>query len=80
MKNSFFYLFTLLFTTFPIFFSFNADASVGDYLNKWGNYGAGDGQFDYPRGIAVDESGYVYVVDTQNNRIQVFDSAGDYLN
>lgn len=41
-------------------------------MTQWGNYGSGDGQFNYPRGVAVDSGGNVYVVDTSNHRIQVF--------
>lgn len=37
-----------------------------------GAYGIGDGQFKDPFGIAVDGSGRVYVVDVNNNRVQVF--------
>ena len=37
------------------------------------------GRFSYPTGVAVDNSGNVYVVDTGNNRIQKFDSRGVYL-
>jgi sugar lactone lactonase YvrE/preprotein translocase subunit SecG len=41
--------------------------------------GSGDGQFNRPNGIAVDGSGYVYVADSENNRIQKFDSGGGYV-
>ncbi|UCE21640.1 MAG: DUF5011 domain-containing protein, partial [Candidatus Aminicenantes bacterium] len=37
-----------------------------------GDDGSEDGQFNYPRGIAVDSDGYVYVADTSNHRIQKF--------
>ncbi|PYE61986.1 NHL repeat-containing protein, partial [Aneurinibacillus soli] len=37
------------------------------------------GEFNSPKGIAVDSSGNVYVVDTNNNRIQKFDSSGTYV-
>ena len=43
-----------------------------------GSYGWGDGQFRYPRGVAVDGAGNVYVADTYNHRVQVFDSAGTH--
>src|SRR5258706_5352179 len=33
----------------------------------------------FPGGIAVDASGFVYVSDTHNNRIQKFTSRGDYV-
>ena len=49
--------------------------------NVWGSYGTGNGQFIYPKGIAVGTSppGDVYVVDTGNNRIQKFTPTGNYI-
>src|SRR5437016_3479261 len=38
-----------------------------------------DGQLYNPSGVAVDSSGNVIVVDTENYRIQVFDSQGNFL-
>ena len=48
------------------------------FLLKWGSVGSGDGQFNYPYGCGVGndaESGasVIYVADTENHRIQVFD-------
>jgi len=45
----------------------------------WGAAGSGAGQFNYPQGIAVDFYENVYVADTGNNRIQKFDSHGNFL-
>ncbi|MGC8785845.1 MAG: 6-bladed beta-propeller, partial [Anaerolineae bacterium] len=45
----------------------------------WGGFGTGEGQFNDPKGIAVDKEGNVYVVDTRNHRVQVFDGEGRYL-
>jgi len=39
-------------------------------------YGSADGQLKYPQGVAVDSQGYVYVADTDNHRVQKFDSKG----
>ncbi|MDQ6422854.1 S-layer homology domain-containing protein [Paenibacillus sp. LHD-117] len=39
-----------------------------------------NGKFAYPVGIASDGSGNVYVADTNNNRIQKFDSSGIFVN
>ncbi|HET9710062.1 MAG TPA: 6-bladed beta-propeller [Gemmatimonadales bacterium] len=42
--------------------------------------GTGNGQFDRPADVAIDQSsGDVYVLDAGNNRVQVFDSSGNYL-
>ncbi len=39
----------------------------------------GDGQFNEPWGLAVDASGQIFVADTWNGRIQVFDGAGNFV-
>ncbi|MDE1970529.1 MAG: peptidoglycan-binding protein [Patescibacteria group bacterium] len=41
--------------------------------------GSGNGQFALPFGVAISSSSGVYVSDYSNNRIEVFDSAGNYL-
>ena len=45
----------------------------------WGAPGTGNGQFNEPAGVAVDASGSVYVADKGNNRIQKFDSNGNFI-
>jgi len=56
------------------------DAKMGSYLTKWGRQGGGEGQFNAPWGVAVDNTrGYVYVVDSANFRIQKFDQSGEFI-
>jgi uncharacterized protein (TIGR03663 family) len=45
----------------------------------WGEFGVGPGQFNHPRGVAVGPGGEVYVVDSDNHRVQVFDANGILL-
>lgn len=54
-------------------------SAEGKYLFEWGKSGSGEGEFDIPHGISLDESGNVYVADRGNERVQVFDSAGKFL-
>ncbi len=49
------------------------------FLTKWGSLGTGDRQFKYPADLAVDSSGYVYVADKDNNRIQKFGPNGTFI-
>lgn len=50
------------------------------FSHKWGSAGTGPGQFDVPEDIAIDRSlNHIYVGDSVNNRIQKFDSIGNYL-
>jgi DNA-binding beta-propeller fold protein YncE len=52
----------------------------GEVLETWGSSGSGDGQFSDPTSVAVDPTtDKVYVADPINHRIQVFDSAGNFL-
>jgi sugar lactone lactonase YvrE len=51
---------------------------AGNFLFQWGSYGTGIGQLYKPSGIAIDNSGNVFVSDTYNNRIQEFTSAGSF--
>lgn len=37
------------------------------------------GQFNFPNGVAVDGAGYIYVTDSNNGRLVVFDSAGNQV-
>jgi 6-bladed beta-propeller len=45
----------------------------------FGESGSGDGQLSEPHGVAVDSKGNVWVTDTANNRVEEFNSAGEYV-
>jgi len=51
----------------------------GESIIKWGTSGSDPGQLNAPTGIAFDKANNLYVVDSKNNRIQVFSSTGDYI-
>jgi sugar lactone lactonase YvrE len=55
---------------------FSAD---GELLRSWGSQGTGPGQFTTPHAICIDNRGRVLVADRGNNRIQVFDAEGAFL-
>jgi len=52
----------------------------GNFVTQWGSFGAGDGQFNRPAGIAINpDDKLIYVSDTVNNRIQKFDTDGNFI-
>jgi uncharacterized protein (TIGR03663 family) len=54
-------------------------ATVIAAARVFGEPGSGPGQLNEPRGLASDSRGNLYVADTKNSRIQVFDSNGQFL-
>jgi len=54
------------------------DAS-GKLVGSYGGKGTSEGLFDNPCGIAVDSSGRIFVCDTFNNRVEIFDSNNRYI-
>ena len=51
----------------------------GTLVNSWGDVGVGPGQFHLPHGIAIDNDENIIVCDRENDRLQFFDSRGNYL-
>ena len=59
---------------------FNPDGSLNGPLGAGTNVsGSGNYEFNSPMGIALDGSGNIYVADSMNSRIQVFNPRGQYL-
>jgi hypothetical protein len=80
MKNIFRLLFAslLILNLFILFSAANAEEPY-NYVTQWGGKGTNIGQFDLPSGIVADSAGNVFVADSGNNRIQVFDNNGKFL-
>lgn len=51
----------------------------GKFIKSWGQRGTRPGDFDTPHAIAIDSRGRVFVADRANNRIQIFDQDGTFL-
>ncbi len=54
-------------------------STKGEFIKAWGKRGSGPGEFDTPHGLAFDSRGRLFVADRGNNRIQIFDQDGKFL-
>ncbi len=45
---------------------------------SWGESGTGEGQFNIVHNVIVDKSGWVYIADWENHRIQIFSPKGRF--
>lgn len=52
---------------------------TGRLLAQWGGKGREPGQFEVAHGIAFDPKGLLWVMDRENQRIQVFDTDGRFV-
>jgi len=63
----------------------NGDARIlkfdktGKFIAQWGGHGKEPGKFEVAHSIAFDPQGQLWVADRENQRIQVFDTAGKYV-
>lgn len=53
--------------------------ALGNHISDFGGEGTGNGEFQFPWGVAVAASGTVYVADSKNHRVQYFDEDGGFL-
>jgi streptogramin lyase len=51
----------------------------GKFIKAWGKKGTGPGEFDTPHMLAMDSAGRLFVADRVNNRIQIFDQDGKFI-
>ncbi len=51
----------------------------GTFVKQWGGHGSAPGQFEVPHTLAFDSKGRLFVGDRANNRIQIFDQDGKFL-
>jgi sugar lactone lactonase YvrE len=51
----------------------------GKFVKSWGKPGSGPGEFSSPHGLAFDSRGRLFVADTGNNGLQIFDQDGRFL-
>lgn len=54
-------------------------SAAGEHIASWGRPGDGPGEFTTPHAVWIDQSDRVLVADRENNRVQLFDRAGAYL-
>ena len=50
----------------------------GEFIDMFGTHGDGEGQFNRPSDVAVDDGGFIYVADWVNQRVQVFDARWNF--
>jgi len=51
----------------------------GTFKQTWGTKGDGPGQFDLVHNIVIDKAGRVYIADRENERLQIFDADGKFI-
>jgi streptogramin lyase len=51
----------------------------GKFIKTWGKKGSAPGEFDCPHGLAIDSQGRLFVADRFNNRVQIFDQDGNFI-
>ncbi|MBI4519876.1 MAG: hypothetical protein HY701_03500 [Gemmatimonadetes bacterium] len=54
-------------------------SSDGTYISSFGRFGRAPGEFKTPHSLAWDSQGRLFVADRGNNRIQIFDREGTFI-
>jgi DNA-binding beta-propeller fold protein YncE len=59
--------------------STEARAANISFSFAFGSQGTGNGQFNNPYSMSTDTAGNIYVADFSNNRVQKFNSSGNFI-
>ena len=51
----------------------------GAYTGKFSSLGTGRGQLNHPQSLAIDSNAFVFVADTYNHRVCIFNNAGMFV-
>ena len=51
----------------------------GRFIKTWGKKGTAPGEFEAPHALGMDSRGRLFVADRGNNRLQIFDQEGTFL-
>ena len=51
----------------------------GEFIKTWGTKGTAPGEFETPHALAMDSRGRLFVGDRRNDRVQIFDQDGTFL-
>ncbi|HEX3376383.1 MAG TPA: peptidyl-alpha-hydroxyglycine alpha-amidating lyase family protein [Candidatus Acidoferrales bacterium] len=54
-------------------------SSARKFMKAWGKQGVEPGEFNNPHSLAMDSKGRLFVADRGNNRVQIFDQDGKFL-
>jgi DNA-binding beta-propeller fold protein YncE len=54
-------------------------APDGTFIKEWGRKGSAPGELNGAHGLAMDSQGRLFVADRENNRVQIFDQDGNFV-
>jgi len=55
------------------------EVDAATFLFQFGSMGTANSEFDFPEGVTTDSTHRIIVADSDNHRVQVFDSSGNFI-